>query len=166
MSRFVSAEELLVLLNSNKKLIFVAKILLKLFFSNLLHPLELKAPPMVLSNGNVFKIDFILKWSYFLLVRKMRTFSHEKVVIMQSDACRWFYAAIFAKWLPLSCDKRYCKTDKGVSSSFCQNNLRRIICAQLNINSILHILIFYLMGLQENVDAFMISATEIDDTFP
>ena len=36
MSRLVSAEELLVLLTSNTTLIFVAKILVKLFFSNLL----------------------------------------------------------------------------------------------------------------------------------
>ena len=36
----VSTEELLVLLNSNTALVFIAKILLKLFFSNLLHPLN------------------------------------------------------------------------------------------------------------------------------
>ena len=54
-----------------------------------------------LSNDNVFKIALIPQWTYFLLVRKIRPFSHEKVVITQSDACRWFYAPIYAKWLPL-----------------------------------------------------------------
>ena len=102
MSRLVLAEELLVLLNSNSKLIFIAKILLKLFFSNFLHPLKLKAPPMVLSNGNVFKITFIPQWTFFPLVRKMRPFLHEKVVITHFDACRWFYAPIYAKRLPLT----------------------------------------------------------------
>ena len=43
----------------------------------------------------------IPQWTYFLLVRKIRPFLHEKVVIMQSDACRWFYAPIYAKWLLL-----------------------------------------------------------------
>ena len=52
----MSAEELLVLLNLNAKLIFIAKVLLKLFFSNLLHPLKLKALPMVLSNDNVSRL--------------------------------------------------------------------------------------------------------------
>ena len=85
---FVSAEELLVLLNSNTKLIFKVKILLKLFFSSLLNPLKVKAPPMVLSNGNVFNITLILQWTSFLLVRKIRPFSHDRVVITQSDACR------------------------------------------------------------------------------
>ena len=46
-------------LNSNITLIFIAEILLKLLLSNLLHPFKLKAPPMVLSNGNVFKISLI-----------------------------------------------------------------------------------------------------------
>ena len=95
MARLVSAEELLVLLNSNTTLIFIAKILLKLFFSNLLHPLNLKAPRM-------FSRLPIPQWTYFLLVRKIRPFSHEKVVITQSDACRWFYGPIYAKWLPLN----------------------------------------------------------------
>ena len=27
---------------------------------------------------------------------------HEKVVIMQSDGCRWFYTPIYGKWLPLT----------------------------------------------------------------
>ena len=64
-----------------------------------------KAPLMVLSNSNtnVFKFTLILQWAYFVLVRKIRLFSHEKVVITQSDACRWFYAPIYARWLPLNC---------------------------------------------------------------
>ena len=49
--------------------------------------LNLKTTRMVLSNGsNVFKITLIPQWRYFLLVRKIRPFSHEKVVITQSDA--------------------------------------------------------------------------------
>ena len=95
-SRLVSVEELLVLLNLNTKLFLIGKILLKQFFSSLLHPLKLETPPMVLSNGNVFKITLIPQWTYSLLVRKIRSFSHEKVVIKESDACRWFYAAIYA----------------------------------------------------------------------
>ena len=79
-------------LNSNITLIFIAEILLKLLLSNLLHPFKLKAPPMVLSNGNVFKISLIPQWTYFPLIRMIRPFSHEKVVIAQSNACRWFYA--------------------------------------------------------------------------
>ena len=102
MSRLVSAEELLLLLNSNATLIFIANILLMLFFSNLLHPLKLKAPQMVLSNASVLKFTLIPQWTYFLLVRKIRSFSHEKVLITLSDACRWFYAPIYAKWLPLN----------------------------------------------------------------
>ena len=27
---------------------------------------------------------------------------HEKVVITQSDGCRWFYTSIYGKWLPLT----------------------------------------------------------------
>ena len=84
----MSAEELLILLNSNTKLIFIAKILLKLLFSNLLHPLKLKAHPMVLSNGKLFEITLIPQWTDFLLVKKIRPFSHEKADIIQSDACR------------------------------------------------------------------------------
>ena len=58
---------------------------------------------MVLSNDkNVSKIALIPQWTYFLLVRNIRPFSHEKVVIMQSDACRCFYGPIYAKGLPLS----------------------------------------------------------------
>ena len=34
--------------------------------------------------------------------KKDQAFSHEKVVITQSDACRWFYAPVYAKWLPLT----------------------------------------------------------------
>ena len=101
------SSRLLVLLNSNTKLTFTAKILLKLFLSNLLHPLKLKAPTMVLSNSTVFKITLIPQWTYFLLVRKIRPFLHEKVVIAQSDACRWFYAPIYAKWLPLTKFQNY-----------------------------------------------------------
>ena len=107
MSRLVSAEELLVVLNSNTKLIFIAKILLKLLFSNLLHPLKLKAPLMVLSNGKLFEITLIPQWTDFLLVKKIRPFSHEKADIIQSDACRWFYAPIYAKWLPLTKFQNY-----------------------------------------------------------
>ena len=81
-------EELLVLLNSNATLIFIAKILLKLFFSILLHLLKLKASRMVLSIGNVFKFTLIPQWTYFLLVRNIRSFSHEKVVISQFYAGR------------------------------------------------------------------------------
>ena len=92
----------LLLLNLSTALTFIAKILLELFFSNLLHPLKLKAPCMVLSNSNFFKLTFIPQWTYFLLVRKIRLFSHEKVVITQSYACCWFYAPIYAKWLPLN----------------------------------------------------------------
>ena len=53
------------------------------------------------SNANVLKFTLIPQWTYFLLVRKIRLFSHEKVVITQSDACCWFYAPIYADWLPL-----------------------------------------------------------------
>ena len=70
-------------------------ILVKLFFSNLLHLLNLKTPRMVLSNESVFKITLILQWTS--LVRKIKSFLPEKVVIMQSDACRSFHAPIYAK---------------------------------------------------------------------
>ena len=56
----MSAEKLLVLLNSNTTLIFIAKILLKLLFSNLLHPLQLRAPHMFFSDANVFRFTLIL----------------------------------------------------------------------------------------------------------
>ena len=101
MSRLLSAE---VLINSHATLIFIAKILLKLFFCDLLHPIKLKARRMVLSNDKVFKITLVPQWTYFLLVRKIRPFSPEKVVITQSDACRWFCAPVYAKWLPLNRD--------------------------------------------------------------
>ena len=96
-SRLVSAEELLVLLNSNTKLIFIVRILLKLFFSNFLTPLKLKAPSMVFFDGNIFKISFFSAMDIFS-TRKIRPFSHENVAITQFDVCRWFYAP---KWLPL-----------------------------------------------------------------
>ena len=107
MFRVVSAEEVLILLNSNTKLILIAEILWKLLFSNLLHPLKLKAPPMVLSNGKLFEITLILPWTDFLLVKKIRPFSHEKADIIQSDVCRWFYAPIYAKWFPLTKFQNY-----------------------------------------------------------
>ena len=50
---------------------------------------------MVLSNESVFKITLILQWTS--LVRKIKSFLPEKVVIMQSDACRSFHAPIYAK---------------------------------------------------------------------
>ena len=84
----MSAEELLVLLNSNTKLIFIVRILLKLFFSNFLHPLKLKAPSMVLFNGNVFKITFFSAMDIFSTIRKIKPFSHENVAITQFDVCR------------------------------------------------------------------------------
>ena len=104
MSRLVSAEELLILLNSNTTLIFIAKILLKPFFSNLLHPLKLKLEGTSCGpfQRQCFQVILIPQWTYFLLVRKIRPFSHDKVVITQSDACRWFYAPIYAKGLSLS----------------------------------------------------------------
>ena len=49
-----------------------------------------------------FQFTLIPQWAYFLLVRKIRPFLHENVFIAQSDAYRWFYGPIFAKWLPLS----------------------------------------------------------------
>ena len=53
---------------------------------------------MVLSNdNNVFKMALIPQWTYFLPVRKISPFSHEKNVITQSDAYRSFYAPIYAK---------------------------------------------------------------------
>ena len=76
--------------------------MLKLFFSNLLNPLKLKVPRMVPSNASVFKFTLISRWMYFLLVRNIRPFLHENVVIIQPDACRWFYALIYAKWFPLT----------------------------------------------------------------
>ena len=94
-------EELLVLLNLNAKLIFIAKVLLKLLFSNLLHPFEVESTSHGPFQRQCFKITSIQQWTYFLLVRKIRPFSHEKVVIMQSDAYRRFYVPIYAKWLPL-----------------------------------------------------------------
>ena len=95
MSRLVSAEELLVLeLECNTNL-HSCNIVTS--FSNSLHPLKLKAPHIVLSNANVFKFTLIPQWTYFLLVRKIGPFSNEKVVITQSDACRLFYAPIYAK---------------------------------------------------------------------
>ena len=60
------------------------------------------APGMVLSNANVFKFTLIPQWTYFLLVRKIRPFLDEKLVIPQSEACCWFYALTYAKWLPLN----------------------------------------------------------------
>ena len=75
MSRLVSGEELLELLNSNTKLIFIAKILLKLFFSNLLHPSnKLKVPAIVLSNGNVLKITLIHNGDIFSTSKKEQAF--------------------------------------------------------------------------------------------
>ena len=100
--RLVIAEQRLVLSNLNRTLIFIAKTFLRLFFIDFLHPLNLKAPRMFLSNANVFKVILIPQWTYFLLVKGIRPFLHEKVVIMQSDGCRWFYTPIYGKWLPLT----------------------------------------------------------------
>ena len=58
MSRLVSAEELLVLSHSNTGLIFIATILLKLIFSNLLGPLKLKATRMTGFNHQCFQVYF------------------------------------------------------------------------------------------------------------
>ena len=44
-----------------------------------------------------FQMQCFQDWTHFLLVRKIRPFSHEKVVITQFDACRWFYAPIYRK---------------------------------------------------------------------
>ena len=57
------------------------------------------APRMALSKANV---TLIPQWTYFLLVRKISPFPHEKVDITQSGSCGWFYAPIYAKWLPLT----------------------------------------------------------------
>ena len=84
--------------------IFIAKIFLKLFFSNLSHPLKLKAPSMVLSNTNAFRLTLIPQQTYFLLVRKIRPFSNGKVGITQPDACRWFLLPLYAQRLSLSFD--------------------------------------------------------------
>ena len=54
----MSAEELLVLLHSNTALIFIATILFKLIFSNLLGPLKLKATHMAAFNHQCFQVYF------------------------------------------------------------------------------------------------------------
>ena len=92
--------ELLLLLNSNIALILIATVLLKLFCSNLLHPLPTSLFRIDLIYVFVFRFTLILQCIYFLLVERS-CFSHEKVVAMQFDANRCFYAPIFAKWLPL-----------------------------------------------------------------
>ena len=75
MSRLVSGEELLGLLNSNTKLIFIAKILLKMFFSYLLHlSNKLKVPAIVLSNSNVLKITLIRNGDIFSTSKKEQAF--------------------------------------------------------------------------------------------
>ena len=58
MSRFGSAEELLILLHSNTALILIATILLKVIFLNLLGPLKLKATRMAAFNYQCFQVYF------------------------------------------------------------------------------------------------------------
>ena len=58
MCRLVSAKELLVLLHSSTALIFMAAILLKLIFFNLLDPLNLKATRMDAFNNQCFQVYF------------------------------------------------------------------------------------------------------------
>ena len=52
------------------------------------------------------RLNFDSAFYPFLLIRKIRPFLLEKVVIMQSDICCWFYAPTYAKWLPLNRSSR------------------------------------------------------------
>ena len=109
MPRFVPAEELLVLLNSNTKLIFIAKILLniikKYYYTvlfQLLASIEVESTSHDSFQRQCFQEYFYSAMDIFSTRRKIRPFSHEKVVVMQFDACRWFCYPIYAKWLPLN----------------------------------------------------------------
>ena len=110
LSMLVSAEKLLLILSSNITLIFIATILLKLFCSNLLHPLKFRVTHMgsstTIFSGSIwsvfiFRFTLIPQCTHFLLLWKIVLFSHEKVVVTHFDAGRWFYAHIYAKWWPL-----------------------------------------------------------------
>ena len=76
MSRLVSAEELLVLLNWNTAPIFIATILLKLIFFKLLGWRQLA---WLLSIINIFRFTLIPHCTYFLLVRKIMLFGPASV---------------------------------------------------------------------------------------
>ena len=106
MSRFMPAEELLVLLNSNTALIFIftAAILLKLFFSNLLNSSKLKAIYMApFHQYQCFQIYYdlcyiyltlISQYRYFLLVKKIILFHMERQLLrnlMQAVDFRFLY---------------------------------------------------------------------------
>lgn len=97
--------ELLVLLNWNITLICIAAMLLKLFCSNLLYPLKVETTRMIPFQHQCFQVYFefvfLLQFCNALLVWKITLFSHDKVVVAQFQARRWFYAVIHAKWLPL-----------------------------------------------------------------
>ena len=101
----MSAEELLVLLNSNITLICIAAKLLNLFCSNLLYPLKMETTRMTPFQHQCFQVYFefmfLLQFYNALIVWKITLFSHDKVVVAQFQARRWFYALIHAKWLPL-----------------------------------------------------------------
>ena len=97
MSRLLSDEELLVLLNSDTILIYIATILLKLIFSNLLHPLKLNSTRMAPFQRQCFQVYFNFAMHIFSTSKKIRPSSHERVVITQFDASRWFYVPIDPK---------------------------------------------------------------------
>ena len=73
-SKLVLAEELLVLLHSNTALIFIAMILLKLIFSNLLGLLELKETCMTAFNHQCFQVYFDFAVHIFSTNKKDHTF--------------------------------------------------------------------------------------------
>lgn len=119
----MSAEELLVLLNSNITLICIAAKLLNLFCSNLLYPLKMETTRMTPFQHQCFQVYFefmfLLQFCSALLVWKIMLFSHDKVVVAQFQARRWFYALIHAKWLPLIWEiktKQCCLSGNGFIS--------------------------------------------------
>ena len=61
--------------------------------------------------------------------------------------------------------KKNC-TETNHSKSLCKSNLKRVIFAHLNINSIRNKFEFLAKDLASNVDLLMISETKIDNSFP
>ena len=66
-----------------------------------------------------FEFMFLLQFYNALIVWKITLFSHDKVVVAQFQARRWFYALIHAKWLPLIWEiktKQCCLSGNGFIS--------------------------------------------------
>ena len=108
-NNYVKKEVTQCALNSNKALIFTAALLLNLFFSNLSHPLKLKAIYMTpIHQCQCFEVYLDLCFHFqvyfdspmYICSTSMKDHTL-LVVIMQFDASRWFSTSIYTKWLPL-----------------------------------------------------------------